>query len=80
VEHDNAGAASHVEHHRAPGDRIRDLVAVGFVLRDLVEPECAARTRAGLGPVGPAARPRLPRHASSPASRSRLEQAGLPVR
>ena len=39
VEQDDAGAASYVEQHRTLGDRIRELVAAGFVLRDLVEPE-----------------------------------------
>jgi SAM-dependent methyltransferase len=38
VEYDEKGAASYVEHHRTLGDRIRELVAAGFVLRDLVEP------------------------------------------
>lgn len=33
------GRTSYVEHHRTLGDRIRDLVAAGFVLVDLVEPE-----------------------------------------
>jgi hypothetical protein len=39
VECDDTGAATYVEHHRTLGDRIRELVAAGFVLRDLVEPE-----------------------------------------
>jgi SAM-dependent methyltransferase len=39
VEVDATGAATYVEHHRTLGDRIRDLVAAGFVLDDLVEPE-----------------------------------------
>lgn len=42
VEFDAAGAATYVEHHRTLGDRIRELVAAGFVLRDLVEPEWPA--------------------------------------
>jgi SAM-dependent methyltransferase len=33
------GEASYVEHHRTLGDRVRDLVAAGLVLVDLVEPE-----------------------------------------
>lgn len=33
------GRTSYVEHHRTLGDRIRDLVAAGFELVDLVEPE-----------------------------------------
>lgn len=39
VEVDGAGAATYVEHHRTMGDRIRDVVAAGLVLDDVVEPE-----------------------------------------
>ncbi len=39
VELDAAGVPSYVEHHRTLGDRLRELLAAGFVLRDLVEPE-----------------------------------------
>jgi hypothetical protein len=39
VEFDEDGRPTYVEHHRTLGDRIRELVAAGFVLRDLVEPE-----------------------------------------
>ena len=39
VEVDEHGEASYVEHHRTLGDRVRELVAAGLVLRDLVEPE-----------------------------------------
>jgi SAM-dependent methyltransferase len=39
VEHDETGAATYVEHHRTLGDRIRELIAAGFTLTDLVEPE-----------------------------------------
>jgi SAM-dependent methyltransferase len=39
VEVDARGRASYVEHHRTLGDRVRDLVAAGLVLVDLVEPE-----------------------------------------
>jgi len=39
VEVDSTGAAVYVEHHRTLGDRVRELVAAGFVLEDLVEPE-----------------------------------------
>jgi SAM-dependent methyltransferase len=42
VEQDETGAASYVEQHRTLGDRIRELVAAGFVLDDLVEPEWPA--------------------------------------
>jgi SAM-dependent methyltransferase len=39
VEQDESGAAAYVEHHRTLGDRIRELIAAGFALCDLVEPE-----------------------------------------
>jgi SAM-dependent methyltransferase len=39
VEVDESGTPSYVEQHRTLGDRVRELVAAGFVLRDLVEPE-----------------------------------------
>ncbi|MEU9142908.1 class I SAM-dependent methyltransferase [Streptomyces sp. NPDC048349] len=39
VEQDEQGRAVYVEHHRTIGDRVRDVVAGGFRLVDLVEPE-----------------------------------------
>ena len=39
VEQDENGVATYVEHHRTLGDRVRELVAAGFRLVDLVEPE-----------------------------------------
>lgn len=42
VEYDEQGVPSYVEHHRTLGDRVRDLVAAGFVLADVVEPEWQA--------------------------------------
>ncbi|MFR9675165.1 class I SAM-dependent methyltransferase [Streptomyces sp. TR02-1] len=42
VEEDDAGRAVYVEHHRTVGDRVRDVVAAGFRLTDLVEPEWPA--------------------------------------
>jgi SAM-dependent methyltransferase len=39
VEQDESGHALYVEHHRTVGDRVRDVVAAGFRLIDLVEPE-----------------------------------------
>lgn len=39
LEVDAAGAATYVEHHRTLGDRVRDVVAAGLDLVDLVEPE-----------------------------------------
>ncbi|MCU1593350.1 MAG: Methyltransferase type 11 [Frankiales bacterium] len=42
VEEDEHGRAVYVEHHRTLGDRLRELVAAGLVLDDLVEPEWPA--------------------------------------
>ncbi len=42
VEEDEQGRAVYVEHHRTLGDRVRELVAAGLVLDDLVEPEWPA--------------------------------------
>ena len=39
VEHDPTGTPTYVEQHRTLGDRIRELVGAGFVVRDVVEPE-----------------------------------------
>jgi SAM-dependent methyltransferase len=42
VEVDDAGEPVYVEHHRTLGDRVRELVAAGFRLVDLIEPEWPA--------------------------------------
>jgi SAM-dependent methyltransferase len=39
VEVDDSDTATYVEHHRTVGDRIREVVAAGLSLVDLVEPE-----------------------------------------
>jgi SAM-dependent methyltransferase len=39
VETDRDGGVAYAEHHRTIGDRIRSLVAAGFTIRDVVEPE-----------------------------------------
>ncbi|HVU61139.1 MAG TPA: class I SAM-dependent methyltransferase [Mycobacteriales bacterium] len=39
VEVDEDGVPTYVEHHRTMGDRIREIVAAGLVLDELVEPE-----------------------------------------
>ncbi|HMT32783.1 MAG TPA: class I SAM-dependent methyltransferase [Dermatophilaceae bacterium] len=39
VEQDEAGDATYAEHHRTIGDRIRDVVAAGMHVVDIVEPE-----------------------------------------
>lgn len=38
VEVDASGAATYVEHHRTLGDRVREIVASGLRLQDIVEP------------------------------------------
>ena len=42
VDFDGNGEATYVEHHRTLGDRVRELVAAGFRIVDLVEPEWPA--------------------------------------
>jgi SAM-dependent methyltransferase len=42
VEIDSAGRPAYVEHHRTLGDRVREIVAAGFALVDLIEPEWPA--------------------------------------
>ncbi|XVV14697.1 class I SAM-dependent methyltransferase [Actinoplanes sp. CA-131856] len=39
VERDESGQVTYIEQHRTIGDRVRELVAAGFELRDLIEPE-----------------------------------------
>lgn len=39
VELDGFGQRTYVESHRTLGDRVRDIVAAGFALTDLIEPE-----------------------------------------
>lgn len=39
VEYDAGGRLLYAEHHRTIGDRVREIVAAGLVLRDIVEPE-----------------------------------------
>lgn len=39
VEIDGTGTATYAEHHRTVGDRVRELVAAGLVVYDIVEPE-----------------------------------------
>jgi ubiquinone/menaquinone biosynthesis C-methylase UbiE len=42
VEFDARERPTYVEHHRTLGDRVREIVAAGFHLRDIVEPEWPA--------------------------------------
>lgn len=53
VERDESGVATYVEHHRTLGDLVRDLVAAGLVVRDLVEPEWPERNDAVWGGWSP---------------------------
>lgn len=53
VEADSDGEATYVEHHRTLGDRVRELVAAGLVLVDLVEPEWPSRNEASWGGWSP---------------------------
>jgi SAM-dependent methyltransferase len=53
VEDDSDGEASYVEHHRTLGDRIREVVAAGLVLVDLVEPEWPERNQQTWGGWSP---------------------------
>ncbi|WP_149360863.1 class I SAM-dependent methyltransferase [Lolliginicoccus suaedae] len=39
VEVDRNGIPAYVEHHRTMGDRVREIVAAGLVLEDVIEPE-----------------------------------------
>jgi len=39
VEFDADGVPTYVEHHRTLGDRVREIVAAGLVLLDVIEPE-----------------------------------------
>jgi ubiquinone/menaquinone biosynthesis C-methylase UbiE len=39
VEVDAEDVPAYVEHHRTMGDRIRELVAAGFIVQDVIEPE-----------------------------------------
>ncbi|GAC1444989.1 MAG: class I SAM-dependent methyltransferase [Mycobacteriales bacterium] len=53
VEVDAVGLVSYVEHHRTLGDRVRELVAAGLVLVDLIEPEWPAGHDAEWGQWSP---------------------------
>jgi SAM-dependent methyltransferase len=53
VEIDAAGTPTYVEHHRTLGDRVREIVAAGLVLVDLIEPEWPAGHTRPWGPWSP---------------------------
>ncbi|WP_216842568.1 methyltransferase domain-containing protein [Arthrobacter sp. NEB 688] len=48
-----AGVVTYTEHHRTLGDLVRQVVAAGLVLRDLVEPEWPERNEAEWGGWSP---------------------------
>ena len=62
VEQDADGEATYVEHHRTLGDRVREIVAAGLVLVDLVEPEWPERNDQTWGGWRPLRGALLPRH------------------
>ncbi|MGN6089544.1 MAG: class I SAM-dependent methyltransferase [Actinomycetales bacterium] len=77
VEQDDDGVATYVEHHRTMGDRVREIIAAGLELHDVVEPTWPERnsqvwggwspTRGRLIPgtaIFVAAKPRSPRATS----------------
>ncbi|SDP01795.1 Methyltransferase domain-containing protein [Pedococcus dokdonensis] len=53
VEADSDGEATYVEHHRTLGDRVREVVAAGLVLVDVVEPEWPSRNQQAWGGWSP---------------------------
>lgn len=53
VERDAAGEPLYAEYHRTLGDHVRDVVAAGFTLVDLVEPEWPADHTGTWGGWGP---------------------------
>lgn len=53
VEVDAAGSPTYVEHHRTLGDRVREIVAAGLSLEDLVEPEWPAGLKREWGQWSP---------------------------
>ncbi|MGH3796376.1 MAG: class I SAM-dependent methyltransferase [Pseudonocardiaceae bacterium] len=53
VEVDASGEPTYVEHHRTLGDRVREIVAAGLLLDDLVEPEWPAGLRQEWGQWSP---------------------------
>ena len=53
VEVDALGKPTYVEHHRTLGDRVREIVAAGLLLEDLVEPEWPAGLRREWGQWSP---------------------------
>ncbi|MDQ6649879.1 MAG: class I SAM-dependent methyltransferase [Actinomycetota bacterium] len=78
VEQDADGTATYVEHHRTLGDRVRELVAAGLVLEDLVEPEWPAGHARQWGQWSPLRGALIPGTAIFVSSRPRPATAGPP--
>ena len=78
VEEGEDGAAVYVEHHRTLGDRVRELVAAGFALDDLVGPSGrrpTCRSGAGGAPcAGDSFRARRSSYAGGPDSHGRRSE------
>lgn len=53
LERDEAGQPAYVETHRTMGDRIREIVAAGLILLDVVEPEWPVENNEVWGQWGP---------------------------
>ena len=53
VESDASGRATYVEHHRTMGDRVREIVAGGLIVEDIVEPEWPAHNTSTWGGWSP---------------------------
>jgi len=53
VEQDDDGRATYVEHHRTFGDRVREIVAAGLHVVDVVEPEWPEGHEDAWGPWSP---------------------------
>ncbi|MGH3940181.1 MAG: class I SAM-dependent methyltransferase [Pseudonocardiaceae bacterium] len=53
VEVDGADRPTYVEHHRTLGDRVREIVAAGLLLEDVVEPEWPTELRREWGQWSP---------------------------
>jgi SAM-dependent methyltransferase len=60
VEHDDAGRATYVEHHRTLGDRVREIVEAGLVLEDVIEPEWPKAHKRTWGPWSPLRGKKIP--------------------
>ncbi|WJZ02499.1 Demethylmenaquinone methyltransferase [Corynebacterium freiburgense] len=54
IEHDSeTNKITYIEHHRTIGDRVRELVQAGFILKDIIEPEWPEDLTEGWGQWSP---------------------------